>query len=873
MPDPLARLTAALADRYTVERELGRGGMATVYLARDVKHDRPVAIKVMRPEIAATLGGERFLREIALAAPLQHPHILTLIDSGDAGGVLYYVMPWVDGETLASRLGRERQLPLDEALRLATEIAEALEYAHRHGVVHRDIKPDNILLAGGHAIVLDFGVARAIGTGDVSRLTNTGIAVGTPAYMSPEQAVGEREMDGRTDIYALGCVLYEMLVGEPPYTGPTPEVVMARRLVEPVPRISVARGTVGPGLEAVIEKALARTPADRWATAAEFATALAAPAIPRGPRNLTRQTVMVLAGVVAVLGAGAAWLLSDRSATHAGPVTLRRFTISGNAVHPSLSPDGRRVAYVTAGKSLVVQDLGSAEPTVLVPPARFLLQPRWTRDGSAILFWMYRDSLVLAGTWMVPSRGGAARQVLDDQSPYDAGPDSTVALRHNRGTHAMELVDLATGRIRASYPLPDSVGEPDFFDGVAWSPDGRLAALSAQGLWILHLRDSTLHRVASEGAAPRWHPSGGRLFYLAGSGGTVDVWQLAIDGATGRALGSPARALSVPHMSGFDVGPSGQLVVEERSSTAQVHVMTVVPGEPGRLSGEHDLETGSTDILQASVSDDGELVAYAREVTGNVVSSPNISRRVSVDVAPAGGGPARTLGPAAASQSAPSWAPDGQHLTVLRTDSGQNFVTLISTSDGSARRIGTRPAVGTYSDWGGATWSADGSRIVYLVSANRLAIVDPARLTETFMHIPDSIGSAFGGQVMSPHGDQVLVSTIRRPTDWGELWFADVATGRWRRAAEPFGNNQPLRWRTDGTIYVGNNRALAGDRGILLTEIWTISADSRPPTLVVGLPDGCESPAISTNGRRVTCVLRRLVTDLLVATDFRPGGP
>jgi len=275
MADVLPTLSAALADRYRLDRELGQGGMATVYLAHDHKLGRAVALKVLRPELAAALGGERFLREIEIAAKLAHPHILALHDCGEAAGLLYYTMPFVEGESLRDRLSRERQLPLDEALRIAREVADALSYAHALGLVHRDIKPENILFQAGHAVVSDFGIARAVSAAGGARLTETGLAVGTPAYMSPEQAAGSQAVDGRSDLYSLGCVLYEMLSGETPYTGPTPQAILAKKLSEPLPRISVVREAVGPGVEAVLAKALARTPADRWPTAAEFGSALA----------------------------------------------------------------------------------------------------------------------------------------------------------------------------------------------------------------------------------------------------------------------------------------------------------------------------------------------------------------------------------------------------------------------------------------------------------------------------------------------------------------------------------------------------------------------------------------------------------------------
>src|SRR5437773_1569923 len=273
MADLRAQLQDGLAGRYAFVRELGRGGMATVLLATDLKHDRPVAFKVLHPDLAQTLGPERFQREIRLAARLQHPHILTVHDSGETAGHLWFTMPFVEGESLRDRLRRERQLPVDDALRIATEAARALDYAHHHGVVHRDIKPENILLTGdGSTLVADFGIARALGGDD--GLTQTGFAVGTPAYMSPEQAAGDKALDARTDVYSLASVLYEMLAGEAPYTGPTAQAIIVKRLTEPPPSVRAGRPSVPDSVDQAIRTALAPLPADRFASAAELARAL-----------------------------------------------------------------------------------------------------------------------------------------------------------------------------------------------------------------------------------------------------------------------------------------------------------------------------------------------------------------------------------------------------------------------------------------------------------------------------------------------------------------------------------------------------------------------------------------------------------------------
>ena len=317
MTDPLAALTAAVADRYAIDRELGRGGMATVYLARDLKHERFVALKTLRPEIALALGHERFLREIKLAARLQHPNILAVYDSGDANGTLYYVMPFVEGESLRDRLEREPQLPLGDAIQITREVADALAYAHSHDVVHRDIKPENILLSGGHAIVADFGIARAVSAAGGDKLTETGLAIGTPAYMSPEQASGTGHVDRRSDIYSLACVLYETLAGQPPFTGPTAQAIMARHSLDHVPRLRIVREAIPDALEAVVNRALEKVPADRHQTAAQFAEALTAaqtgtvsrltgaPVVAAPPRAW-RKPAAIAAGGVLVAAVG--WL-------------------------------------------------------------------------------------------------------------------------------------------------------------------------------------------------------------------------------------------------------------------------------------------------------------------------------------------------------------------------------------------------------------------------------------------------------------------------------------------------------------------------------------------------------------------------------------
>ena len=405
MIDAAARLTGALAGRYTIERELGAGGMATVYLAHDVRHDRKVALKVLRPELSAILGGERFLAEIKTTANLQHPHILSLFDSGEADGLVFYVMPFVEGESLRDRLTREKQLPVEEAVAIAREVADALSYAHAHGVVHRDIKPENIMLAGGHALVADFGIALAASRSDGStRMTETGMSLGTPHYMSPEQSMGEREITPKADIYALGCVTYEMLTGEPPFTGPTAQAIIARVMTEEPRSLTLQRKTIPPHVEAAVMRALQKLPADRFASASAFAEALGNPAFTsrralvaiRGSTERTNRLSVATAAIaiVAVVAAFVGWLRPRPAAPTA------RFAVvltAGASLHSSLglgtvlaaSRDGRLLAFVgvdSAGVSrLWLKREGDLEPRP-IPGTEGAFAPFFSPDGRQIGF-------------------------------------------------------------------------------------------------------------------------------------------------------------------------------------------------------------------------------------------------------------------------------------------------------------------------------------------------------------------------------------------------------------------------------------------------------------------------------------------------------
>src|SRR5688500_18144777 len=428
------RLTNALADRYRVERELGVGGMATVYLAHDLKHDRDVAIKVLHPDLGAALGSDRFLTEIRTTARLQHPHILPLLDSGAADGLLYFVMPLVTGETLRARLERETQLPVDDSLRIAREVADALGYAHSLGVIHRDVKPENILLQNGHALVADFGIALAVQQAGGARMTQTGLSLGTPQYMSPEQAMGERVIDARSDVYALGAITYEMLTGDPPFTGSSVQAIVAKVLTEKPLAPRTVRDSVPADVELAVLRALAKLPADRWQTTEKFAEALARADWQGGyARDATVRRMMpaprrrVAAAAMAsafVATAALAWGLGRRSAAAEPPWSM--FTqltdASGVETSPSLSPDGESFAYASNARGswdLYVQRVGGRNPVLVAGDSTTdELWPAYSPDGKRIAY-AKRGS----GIFMVGATGESPRRLTSFGSNTAWSPD------------------------------------------------------------------------------------------------------------------------------------------------------------------------------------------------------------------------------------------------------------------------------------------------------------------------------------------------------------------------------------------------------------------------------------------------------------------
>ncbi len=533
------RLTAALGRSYRIDRELGAGGMATVYLAHDLKHEREVAIKVLHPDLGAALGAERFLSEIKTTAKLQHPHILPLLDSGEADGLLYYVMPLVTGETLRARLERERQLPVADAVRVAREVASALDYAHRQGVIHRDIKPENILLQDGSAVVADFGIALAVQTAGGQRMTQTGLSLGTPQYMSPEQAMGERVIDARSDIYALGAVTYEMLVGEAPFTGPSVQAIVARVLTEEPRSIAVQRKAVPEGVEQAVVRALEKLPADRWATAGEFAAALSdrgaatghasrptvarGAAAQRGPSRL-RPLLAFTTGVVLTAAAGALWLSTRTTQQPAAsrfdialPDSVEPYAAGGRRL--ALSPDGRQliVVGVKAGtRGLYRRQMDGTEFRLIAGSETSLpdgsVDPMFSPDGTSVLFRAGDDLL------RIPVSGGTARRIdaagnaswVDDGRIVNARIDTVWLTSVDDGARRVLVVaNAAAGIPRLRLP--------------AVLPGGRFALVNLRGtrpnapldddhLGVLSLDDGTINDLGIVGTNPQYSGTGHIVF-------------------------------------------------------------------------------------------------------------------------------------------------------------------------------------------------------------------------------------------------------------------------------------------------------------------------------------------------------------------------
>ena len=715
MADPTARLAAAIADRYRLERELGQGGMATVYLAEDLKHHRQVAVKVLRPDLAATMGSERFAREIEVAARLQHPHILPLHDSGEADGFFYYVMPYVEGETLRDRLARSGELPVPEALRLLSEIAEALAVAHKSGVVHRDIKPENILISGRHAVVMDFGIAKAVTEATQhQKLTTTGVALGTPTYMAPEQATADPQLDHRVDIYAVGVVAYEMLTGHPPFHGLTPQQTLAAHVTQaPVPVAEQRRG-LAPALDSVVMRCLAKRPADRYQTAEELVAALEPLATPSGGMTptTTRPLPAVKAGRPAIRTTGVAavvviiallgWLVLSRSSTRTvtiaqtAPVT----NDAGLEIDPALSPDGSFLAYA-AGPPLAtriyVRQVDGGRPVAIGDSTEVGQRgPKWSPDGRRLIYGIGRKVMV------VPALGGQSRTVVQVDrgiTGADWSPDGReIAFTDSDSLH------LASADGGTSRPLARIIDA----HSPAWSPDGKMiAVVSGNGAFVgsLSYGNSAVSRIlvvpieggtptqvtdgASLAASPAWLPEGRGLLFVSDQGGSRDIYLVGISGGA-RGGGAPRRVTTGLRPHSITVAADGRrLSYNLYTSTANIWSLPIPRAGVVAASSATQVTRGNQVIESMAVSADGRWLYYDSDRTGR----PELYR-----IPLTGGEPTQlTDAPGGNYMAAPS--PDGKEILFQSQRNGTRDIFLMSADGGAAELVRGGPGSDNFPNW------------------------------------------------------------------------------------------------------------------------------------------------------------------------------
>ena len=677
MAETVSRLSGALAGRYTIERELGEGGMATVYLARDVRHDRKVALKVLKPELGALLGVERFLAEIRVTANLQHPNLLPLFDSGEADGLLFYVMPYVEGESLRQRIEREKQLPIDDALRIATAAAMALDYAHRHGVIHRDLKPENILLHDGQPLVADFGIALAVSNAGGNRITQTGLSLGTPQYMSPEQATGDRVIDGRTDIYSLGAVLYEMLVGEPPHVGSTSQAIIARVLTEKPRSVRTSRPNVPLHVEHTVTRSLEKLPADRFASARAFAEALStAPPVSaagtlasaRPGDRLTidlpgvgaRSAVKWLAIALLIGAAAWGWL---RPPPAPEPTQRARFALAPTDSTPlredipganlAFSPDGTQLVFLAGlpTSRLYVRGLNDLDARA-IPGTERGVTPRFSPDGRWLAF------VVDGQLKKIPLAGGQPLTIATGLGPdatarYSWGDQDVVVFRQNPGRGLY--------RVSASGGQPTQLTTPDTTrheSGHTWPevlPGGRSVVFAIASdttvdpdLAAVRLSDGEVVRLGVRGWNPRYVPTGHILFSRIETG---SISAVPFDAERLRVTGPPVTAL--------------EGVVVRAGGAAQIAVSS----------------TGTLAFVQVTGS---QLVSVTRE---------GVARQILA-------GPGR--------YDSPRWSPTGGRFAlIIREASGAANVWVHSPALGTLTRLtsnGKTTVVG---------WTGDGKRIAW----------------------------------------------------------------------------------------------------------------------------------------------------------------
>jgi serine/threonine-protein kinase len=800
----------ALADRYTFERELGQGGMATVYLAQDIKHDRRVAVKVLRPELGAVIGAERFLAEIKTTANLQHPHILGLIDSGDADGLLYYVMPFVEGETVRDRISREKQLPVADAVRIATEAASALDYAHRHGVIHRDIKPENILLHDGSALVADFGIALAVSTAG-TRMTETGMNLGTPHYMSPEQAMGEREITARSDVYALGCVLYEMLTGDPPFTGSTAQAIVARVVTEQPRSLTSQRHTIPPQVEAAVLTALEKLPADRFNSAAEFAVALANPgfatrtttATASGARTASprvRALVAGLAVVALVSTALAAWALLRPTP----PKPVIRYSMGLPAdqamrqgipgVNLAFSPDGSRLVYVGPGEGgdqLWVRDRDRLDATPL-PGTLGAVSPWFSPDGQRIVFSASTnfDLKIVPVTGgppitLTPPGGGAGGGTAwgPDGWIYFDAPPGLSRVRADGGTpEPLILLDSAANELGHAWPapLPNGKGllfrsrrnlDPTDFDIVAYDFKRRERHVLTKGLVGRYVAPGYLVYVRADGAVLA-APFDQDKFELTGPGVPL------FEGAMTKAFGGVDIAISASGAVAYVPGLA--------SSAGGVAEPVYVTRQGGVTPLDPPVSFNPSNNRAISLSPDGTRIAL--DVIG--ASTPDIW----IKQLPSG--PLSRLTFEGTSSVRPTWTADGQTVVYVSAPDSSPPSVWKKRADGSAAAEQIWRVPGGII--GEASLSTDGEWLIYRANlANAGRDIFGIRVGRDTVPTPLLTGPfTEQGAALSPDGKWLAYSSDE--SGQFEVFvrpFPNTGSGRWQISTR---GGDAARWSRSG---------------------------------------------------------------------------
>jgi serine/threonine protein kinase len=881
--DPRDQLQADLADRYVLERELGRGGMAMVYLAHDLKHDRDVALKILRPDLAAVLGRERFLAEIRLTAKLDHPHILTLIDSGESNGLLWYVVPFIRGESLRQKLQREKQLGLDEALTITKQIAGALEYAHQHGVIHRDLKPENILIHEGEAMLADFGIALAVKEAGGNRLTETGLSLGTPQYMSPEQATGDRMLDARSDVYSLGAVLYEMLAGEPPHTGATVQAVIAKLMTERPTRLKTVRDTVPEGVDAAVAKALAKVPADRFSSAAAFVTALARPELRTRPlpisRTRSRGALWGAAVALTALGVtGIAYLRRPNSRSVA-PYHRVQLTTSGVAHTPVLSPDGSQVAYAArecpeGGAcvwSIVVRETATGVERPLIGD---LVQPslrRWSPNG----LWLLYETVSPGGTYTIPRIGGSATRLGLGPADFLPSGDTALVAAGWRAEKTMWLRRFALPSSQPSDSIAIEVPRRALaLASLSVAPNGRWLALAwfdfaGAGMISVHDRSGKLvdSLPTNWPQSLRWVGSSRGLLLpmIPRTGPTADgaLVKVAVEPATGR-LG-PVDTLVIAPTSGsspqYDLSADGRSLVYALAREGESVVWTLERSRPAPPRPLRRVLTSSR-RLDAYITRDGRNVLYS------ALTQVGSQEGVRWFIVPFESGAARAVTAGIADAIFPSATDDHRLFIATRDPAGRGRITAYDLATGRAVPFAGQPT-DRFTIWSGvrggiAVLSAAGDSLRLLDSLGR----------ETFRTGFDTAVGRVGFATPSPDGTELALFPIAPPEPnadgnyEGPLYRISTAAGRTRFVARVWGGDaavRPFVWTDDGWLHYVMWSTASDPRPLL----YRVRADGGSQEVESDLPFGRDGLcSISGNGRRWVCVVNRQLSDLYLIRNF-----